>query len=227
MTIHLIAVDHESHAHGPFSREANAALEGIDSIVASLARAALANDPAAVVAVVSDHGFARITHFLNWRIPFKRVGLLKQVNMWNAAGANSAVMLSNSKDAALRARVKAVLEELRADPNNGVSKILEGSALEASGGWPDASFVLALKPGYAMGGAESGPLVTRAEGSGGTHGWLPDEPDMYAAFLISGDSIAKGRDLGMIDMRQIAPTFARILGVTLPAAKQPPVDVGR
>jgi predicted AlkP superfamily pyrophosphatase or phosphodiesterase len=228
MTVHLIALDHESHAHGPFSPQANAALEGIDTLIASLARAALSNDPAAVVAVVSDHGFARVTHTLNWRIPFAEAGLVKKddpdswkVSLWNAAGTNAAVMLRDPKDAALRARVKAVLEKLRADPNNGVSRVLEGEALKVSGGWPDAAFVLALKPGYVLGGAWSGPLVVTHNGEGGTHGWLPDEPDMRAAFLITGKGIAKGRNLGSIDMRQIAPTFAQILGVRLPGATQP------
>jgi predicted AlkP superfamily pyrophosphatase or phosphodiesterase len=230
MTVHLIAVDHESHAHGPFSTQANAALESIDAMVASLASAALANDSATVVAIVSDHGFAKITHFLNWPIPFAQAGLVKkdhpeaaQVEMWNAAGANSAVMLKDPNDAALRARVAAVLEKLRADPNSGVSKILEGDSLEAAGGWPDASFILALKPGYAMGGAWSGPLVVPNREGNATHGWLPDEPDMHAAFFIAGRGIEKARNLGTIDMRRIAPTFAKILDVELPAARQPPL----
>ena len=232
MTIHLIALDHESHGHGPFSRQANASLESIDSMVASLADAARAADPATVVAVVSDHGFATITHRLNWQIPFAEAGLVKrdrsepaQVSIWNAAGANSAVMLKDPNDAALHARVAAVLEKLRADPKSGVSKILEGGAIKAAGGWPDASFILALKPGYAMGGAWSGRLVEPEAAGSGTHGWLPDEPDMRAAFFITGNGIAKGRNLGSIDMRQIAPTFARILNVELPTATQPPLDL--
>jgi predicted AlkP superfamily pyrophosphatase or phosphodiesterase len=232
MTVHLIAVDHESHGHGPFSPQANAALEGIDAMAASLAGAALANDPDTVVAVVSDHGFASITHFVNWQIPFAQAGLIRQghpdaaqVAMWNAAGANSAVMLKDPKSAALRARVGAVLEKLRADPASGVSKILEGEAIAASGGGPDASFIIALKAGYAMGGAWSGPLVVPNPDGGGTHGWLPDEPQMRAAFFIAGKGIAQGRDLGSIDMLRIAPTFARILNVELPTAIEAPLDV--
>lgn len=232
MTVHLIALDHESHAHGPFSPQANAALERIDAMVASLAEAARANDRDAVVAVVSDHGFATIKQFLNWPIPFAQAGLVKkdhpdaaQVFLWNAAGADSAVMLKDPNDKALRARVAAVLEKLRADPSSGVSKILEGATLKASGGWPDASFILALKPGYAIGGAWTGPLVTPNDAGNGTHGWMPGEPDMRAAFLIVGNGIAKGRNLGSIDMRQTAPTFARILDVELPAAIQPPLDL--
>lgn len=232
MTVHLIALDHESHAHGPFSAQANAALERIDSMVASLADAARANDPEAVVAVVSDHGFATITHLLNWQIPFAQAGLVKkdhpdeaQVWMWNAAGADSAVMLKDPKDAALHARVAAVLAKLRADADSAVAKVLEGEAIEAAGGWPDASFILGLKPGYAMGGAWSGRLVVPNDAGNGTHGWSPDNPEMRAAFFITGNGIARGRNLLSIDMRRIAPTFARILDVDLPTATQPPLDL--
>jgi hypothetical protein len=48
---------------------------------------------------------------------------------------------------------------------------------------------------------------------------------MRASFFIMGKGIAKGRDLGVIDMRQIAPTVANILGVSLPSAKQAPLSV--
>jgi len=40
---------------------------------------------------------------------------------------------------------------------------------------------------------------------------------MRAAFFAGGVGIARHRDLGIIDMRQIAPALAKILGVTLPA----------
>jgi hypothetical protein len=118
-----------------------------------------------------------------------------------------------------------VLEKLRADPNSGVKRVLAGEAIKASGGWPDASFILALKPGYAMGGAWSGRLVTPNVGDNGTHGWLPDAPEMRAAFFIVGHGIAKGRNLGSVDMRQLAPTFAKILDVKLPSATQRSLDL--
>ena len=49
---------------------------------------------------------------------------------------------------------------------------------------------------------------------------------MHAAFFLKGRGIA-AQTLGIMDMRAIAPTFAAILGVELPSAGQPPVDVRR
>jgi hypothetical protein len=233
-TIHLIAVDHESHARGPFSPAADAALEAIDGMVQRLSEAALANEPSTVTAVVSDHGFADVTHSLNWRIPFAAAGLVQKdkpeewkVSFWSAAGANCAVMLRDPKDAALRAKVQGLLEQLRADPKNGVEKILEGAAIRATGGWPTASFIVAMKPGYVLGGAWTGDLVVTEKEGRGTHGWLPEEREMRAAFFVEGQGIGKGNDLGVIDMRQIAPTIAQILGVRLPHAKMPPLAISQ
>jgi len=42
---------------------------------------------------------------------------------------------------------------------------------------------------------------------------------MNSSFFIAGPGIAAGRDLGQIDMRDIAPTLAALLGVTLPSAE--------
>jgi hypothetical protein len=48
---------------------------------------------------------------------------------------------------------------------------------------------------------------------------------MRASFFLAGPGIAQHRDLGLIDMRQIAPTVAAILKVALPSAKAAVLDV--
>jgi hypothetical protein len=42
---------------------------------------------------------------------------------------------------------------------------------------------------------------------------------MRSTFLLMGPGVPKGDDLGVIDMRTIAPTLAEILGVTLSGAE--------
>jgi predicted AlkP superfamily pyrophosphatase or phosphodiesterase len=73
---------------------------------------------------------------------------------------------------------------------------------------------------YALADATS-PLASEIPGTLGSHGFSPDYPEMRAAFFIAGPGIAHHRDLGLIDMRQIAPTIAQLLGLSLPAAVQP------
>jgi len=59
----------------------------------------------------------------------------------------------------------------------------------------------------------------------GTHGYSPTHPELKAFFLIAGPEIRKGANVGDIDMRSVAPTLAKVLGVSLPAAKLPALNV--
>jgi hypothetical protein len=54
---------------------------------------------------------------------------------------------------------------------------------------------------------------------------LPEHPEMRASFFVAGVGIAHGRNLGVIDMRQIAPTLAKALGLSLPSAEGKPLAV--
>jgi hypothetical protein len=47
---------------------------------------------------------------------------------------------------------------------------------------------------------------------------------MQALFVASGAAIKPGIKLGVISNLQVAPTIAKILGVQLPAATQPPLS---
>jgi hypothetical protein len=48
---------------------------------------------------------------------------------------------------------------------------------------------------------------------------------MRASFFAVGAGVAHHRDLGVVDMRQIAPTVAGILRVSMPTAMAMPLHV--
>jgi predicted AlkP superfamily pyrophosphatase or phosphodiesterase len=239
MTVHLIDLDGASHDHGPFSTQANQSLEQLDGMIGQLRDAAIANDRKTVVAVVSDHGFSRTDHRFNWRIPFVAAGLIKlkspetvdaksKIASWDATlwvgGGSAAVMLKSPSDPVIIAKVRKLLDGLKADRKSGIARILESGEVKKRGGWPEASFLVELDSDYQFGNAWSGAVVTPWV-STGMHGYLPDRTEMNASFFIVGDGIAAGRSLGVVDMRQIAPTVADILGVNLPVAKLPKLEV--
>jgi hypothetical protein len=89
--------------------------------------------------------------------------------------------------------------------------------LHERGGYPTASFFVSLKPGWRTGSDAETPLLTKTK-VGGTHGELPDVPDLRAAFFLIGPRVPAGKDLGVIDMRNIAPTLAHEAGLELPSA---------
>ena len=239
MTIHLSALDETEHEHGPFSAEADQDLEAIDGMVERLALAALQNDPSTVIAIVSDHGFVTITHKVNLFVPFLQAGLIQAkidpetksstIDSWKAepwlAGGMAAIMMHDPNDRATEQQVRELLAKLAADPNNGIAAVLDRDAIKKTGGFPDAAFLVILKSGYLTGAATSGNLVTPISGSKGSHGFSPEFPEMRASFFMSGVGIAHHRDLGVIDMRQIAPTVAKILNLSMPSAKAEPLPI--
>lgn len=239
MTLHLSALDESEHEHGPFSAEACTTLEAIDGMVERLEVAALANDPEAVVVIVSDHGFRQITHAVHLAIPFIQAGLVEvgmnsdgktpTIKSWKAepwmSGGMAAVMMKNPADAKTRAEVRSLLDKLKSDSESGVAEVLDKNQIARRGGFPEAEFLIVLKPGYYTGTAFRGDLVTEVKGTHGSHGFTPEDPEMHASFFVAGKGIAAGRDLGVVDMRRIAPTVAGILGASLPTAKADPLPV--
>jgi predicted AlkP superfamily pyrophosphatase or phosphodiesterase len=239
MTIHLAALDHIEHQSGPFSPEANAGLEAIDEMVGILAKAMREQTPGAGVCIVSDHGFARINRQIDLRTAFVKAGLITPnthrsgmrsaaVAEWKAdawsAGGSYLIMLKDPTDAATRAAVSKLLDDLAADPANGIERVLDHKDLIALGGDPQAELAVDLKSGFSTGNALDGPLVREIK-PGGTHGYSPTHPEMRASFFMSGDNIREAFDLGDIDMRRIAPTVARYLGLRLPSADLPPLAI--
>jgi predicted AlkP superfamily pyrophosphatase or phosphodiesterase len=238
MTLHLGSLDYQEHEHGPFSAAANQDLEGIDGMLGRLIAASRMSDPEAIIVVVSDHGFGELTHRVNLGIPFVQAGLIEasvdpatqaaSVNSWTAepwtASGMAAVMLRDPGDQHVLTQVRELLGRISREPAWGIEEILDAEAMQKRGGFPGASFVISMKPGYYTGGNLSGDAVADFTGHGG-HGFAPHHPDMRAALFIAGRGIARHRDLGQIDMRQVAPTVAALLGVKLTSASAAPLLV--
>jgi len=236
LTVYLTALDHQQHLTGPGSPEAHQTLEAIDAMVGDIVALERQFHPDAVISVVSDHGFAPVDTAINLYRPFIDAGLISvdaggKITAWQAtpwtSGGSVAVVLAHPEDAALRARVGALLNRLAADPGARIAQVIGEPAIAAAGGNPRAAFYVNLKIGAVATpylGATL-PLVLPPVGTKGTHGYFPGAPEMRATFLIAGPGIAKGRDLGEIDMRTIAPTLARAMGAQLPGAEKPPLPV--
>src|SRR5208283_925220 len=132
-----------------------------------------------------------------------------EITSWKAepwmAGGMAAIMLHDTNDHATEQQVHDMLAKLAADPANGIAEILDRGGIHKRGAFPDAAFLVVFKPGYYEGSALSGNLITPVPGSRGSHGFSPDYPEMRASFFAVGAGIARHRDLGVIDMRQIAP----------------------
>lgn len=229
-TVYLTGLDTEEHLSGPFSPKSNETLERLDAVVGALRAAADKAAPGrATICVVSDHGFAAVEHDVNLYAAFRDAGLFSvdkdnAITDWKAmlwpAGGSAAVMLADPKDPTVRARVKALLDKLASDPANGIERIWSEEEIQRGGGFPHAAYLISLRIGYEMAYSLSPPLITKPSNLG-MHGYAPERAEMRSSFFIVGPHIAKGRAMGEIDMRQIAPTIAEILHVHLSGAELP------
>ena len=232
-TVYLTGLDHQQHADGPDTAPPRGVLERIDTIVGALLRAERVAHPDAVIAVVSDHGFAPIAHETNLFSAFIKAGLITvdtggKVTAWEAmpwpSGGSAAIVLARPADAALGAQVASVLAKLQADTANGIAAIAGKAEIAAMKGNPQASFFVNFSPGTSAGGfADAAGGLTRASHYKGTHGYFPAAPAMRSTFMMIGPGIPHGKSLGEIDMRAIAPTLARIMRIRLSGAELGPL----
>lgn len=227
LTLHLSSLDHIEHETGPFSPEAIAVLESIDATIGKIRATAERIAPGrAYIAIVSDHGFVRTDAQLNLFPLFREAKLITvndkgKITDWKAipwvTGGSAAIILKDPSDGAILSQVREILAKLASDPANGIDRILEAEEVHKRGGYPPASFFVGLKPGWRTGSVLDGPVLSKIK-VGGTHGAMPDLPDLHASFFLVGPGVPAGKSLGTIDMRDIAPSLAHEVGLALPSA---------
>jgi len=110
------------------------------------------------------------------------------------------------------------LKQLQDDPQYHIDRVLDHDQLIAQGGTGMASWFVLMKIGYELGVTPDAPLPAPPHFLG-MHGFDPATPEMRSTFLIEGPGIAAGKNLGSIDMRDIAPTLAKLMGARLPQAQ--------
>jgi predicted AlkP superfamily pyrophosphatase or phosphodiesterase len=228
LTLHLSSLDHIEHQTGPFSPEDIAVLDSIDATIGKIRATAEKLAPGRTyIAIVSDHGFVRTDAQLNLFPLFREAKLFTvndkgKITDWKAipwpTGGSAAIVLKDPGDSATLSQVRELLAKVASDPANGVDRILEAEELHKRGGYPTASFFVGLKPGWRTGAALDGPVLSKLPKVGGTHGAMPDLPDLHASFFLIGPGVPAGKSLGTIDMRDVAPTLAHEVGLSLPSA---------
>jgi predicted AlkP superfamily pyrophosphatase or phosphodiesterase len=226
MTAYLTALDTQQHASGPDTPASRKTLEGIDQLIGELAAAAQRVHPDGIVAIVSDHGFAPVQQDVNLYLPFIKAGLVTlkdgEVTDWQAMpwndGGSAAIVLHDPSNAAIKAKVAALLKKLQDDPQYGIAHVLDHEQAVALGGTAQASWFVQFRPGNEMGVKPDAPVLSPGHYRG-MHGYDAALPEMRSTFLIEGKGVPTARDIGSIDMRDIAPTLAALLGVQLPQAQ--------
>ena len=235
LLFHLLQTDTLQHKYGALSPAAYSAYAYADTCLARLIESARAAGLLGRITfvVASDHGFGDVKHAIRPNTVLAQKNILTKVNdkyqggAWFLAEGGEASLYV--RDPALRAKL---VPELKAyfsalpgvegaftiDEANKLGIPTVGSTDQA----PD--IYLTAKPGYAFWAGEDGPLAQDQSMPDGSHGYNNTDSEMQALFVVYGDHIRAGVDLGTISNLRVAPTIAKLLGVSLPAATAQPLD---
>jgi predicted AlkP superfamily pyrophosphatase or phosphodiesterase len=214
-------LDTASHKHGPQSEQALRTLEAIDRELGVLRSATEPHGEArdTLWIVVSDHGFASASKRVRIGYALQRAGLLGDVkkkipSRVTLARSNGmcALYVRRDDDTETHLKLETLLRELARDPKSGIGRVYTRDELIARHAYPGADFAVEGAPGYMFVKSTEAPLVSPSEELG-AHGYDPEREDMRATFILSGAGAPKGQDLGDMDIRQVAPTVLRGLGL--------------
>lgn len=220
MTIHFVSTDHFQHEQGREGDKVNKAIAVADVCVGQLIEATKAAGTFEETAfvIVGDHGFEDRHTQLAWNSLLIKEGLLSAApdrGNWKACFKDMFLMLKDKNDKATLAKVRSLLEN-QPPAIRSLYRIVERAELDKYGADPDA--VLAVQPvnGVVCTSRYDFPELVQST-PGGSHGLIPDRPDLFAGFIAHGPGLRKGMTMPTLRMEDVAPHVAFLLGIDFKA----------
>jgi predicted AlkP superfamily pyrophosphatase or phosphodiesterase len=224
--VHLLEVDEAQHKHGPDAPEVREALRRQDARVGRIRKAIADSGVGArtVLLVVGDHGFTRVERNLNPNSLLRDAGFVTvedgRVASWRAlaraSGGSAAIYVKHPDD---EESVRDALLKCASVGGEVLFRVLDRGELGRLGYNPDAAFALEPAPGWALTGALAPEFIHGTASVKGNHGQLPDREGLQTGFLAEGPSVRPGSAVEWMDLTDIAPTVAALLGLDLPDAE--------
>ena len=230
LSTYLASFDEAAHVHGVYSPEALDTLARLDLLLDELVADAvrIAGDDL-VVCVVSDHGTLDNRFCINPNVLLREAGLIQldtrgQVARWRAwcqrSGGTAEIRLADASDMEARLQVADLLASLAQDPASGILEALTGDqARRERRGFPLADFALVAQKGCEIRDEVTGPYRTPVLAQRAQHGYSEHFEEMRASFYIAGKAMPRGLDLDVLDLVDVAPTLASIMGFPMPTAE--------
>jgi len=207
--------DTSGHRNGPSHEETRAALRAQDTELARLlagldARAAWADT---TLVLTSDHGMTSVTELFDPASFLAQKGITARML---GGGGFAHLYLEDPTRATAGAAALDAEPRLRAWPGNALPAELRFAHPTRMG---DVVVVAEPPRGLTARWSVNGVYARIAHTLGnevGSHGYLPEHPDMGAIFLGMGRGVPQGTSLGRVDSLDVAPTVAGWLGIEPP-----------
>lgn len=227
--LHIINVDHTQHEKGPRSPEAYEAIKVADQQVGEVWEELQRDFPGkATLVVVSDHGFSPVKRTILPNVILRKAGVTvdDDANPKAAVGVTTqggSVMLYVQDEVHKAEILERARKAFTAVP--GVSKVIGTKQFKDYGvadpkDDPHApDMIVFAEEGCTFGKTTAGDALWKDKTEvSGSHGHDPHLPHLHATFVACGAGIKKGAKLDTISNTDVAPTVARLLGLSIPNA---------
>ncbi|MFF5996434.1 alkaline phosphatase family protein [Lysinibacillus sp. KU-BSD001] len=224
LLLHLIELDDTKHALGTKGEHIEQAIRRMDKRLGDLMHAV---EEAGIkehttFIVVGDHGQLDVRYKVYLNRLLKDNGLIYEENgemRWRAyvQGAGGAAYLHvREGDPEAQVRALEVLERALAEDRYGIESIFGRNELDGLHVDNAFHYMLEAKEGYAFEDAADEPIIVDLHQGGikyATHGYSPNKPNYTSVLVISGEAVKNQFELGEVEVIDIAPTIATILGI--------------
>ena len=233
MMVHFTDLDSMRHYHGFSSPEATAAIKRLDerlgAILDALKRKKLYDDTTLIV--LGDHSALDENKAIHMNVLLKEnrwlsVNQRSQISKWRvyckSCDGSAYIYIKDRKDKTIKSQVEAFLYSLQQNPANGIEDVLSGKEAARLGADPECSFMLEARRGFYFLDDVSDDFIEPIQQHDeqkkhilATHGYSPNKADYHTIFMASGKGIKKDVTVSHMDLVDIGPTLAALLGLDL------------
>lgn len=233
--MHVAHLDHTRHVHGVYGQEIREALmvhdDWLGRILDEVAEAGL--EGITNIAIVSDHGHLAVDRLFQPNVMLAEAGLIrldeaKNITGWdafcNSASLSSQIHMREPENQEVRGKLEAVLSEMLKNPLYGVEAVFTKEEARTEHHLEgDFQYILEGGTGTTFGNSAAGPVIVKPDNSDykfsvSSHGHLPHKGPQ-PIFFMSGPDVKAGAVIKRQRIIDEAPTFARMLGVSMPEAQ--------
>ncbi len=224
LLLHLIDLDSAKHGHGTRSKEVMESLLRMDRRIGEILQGVKDANlmDSTVFFIVGDHGQFDIHYAVHLNNLLKDQGLIYKEKgrfRWRAylqsTGGNAYLHLRDHDPDAEQLALNC-LEEAMKEEKYGIEAIYSRQELDALRAGRHVKYAVEAKTGYSFKDSLSKATIENYLAKGiksANHGYSPEKNHYKCNFIASGFNIKKDVHLGPIEMVDIAPTMAKVLGL--------------
>ncbi|AWV32426.1 alkaline phosphatase family protein [Paenibacillus odorifer] len=224
LMMHLIDLDDAKHAYGTDSDEVKQVITRMDNrlgdIMQAVDEAGMKDDT--IFLILGDHGQFNVRYRVHLNNLLQEKGLIYEENgemKWRAyfqCGGGAAYLHIRQGDEEAEQIALAVIGDNMRDESSGIEKLYARDELDYFHVGQTTKYMLEAKRGYCFDESMDEPTIVDLDKQGvkfATHGYSPDKDGYRCNLVVSGEKIRNGHPIGDIEMVDIAPTMAKILGI--------------